>query len=97
MALARGLYEILLTELLAEELSEARVEEAAELDALRNAEAADRVALHLAKVVEAAIEMAPEDSRTEAGARLARGLIELIANEIDASFTGRHLKQPARI
>ena len=96
-SLARGLYEVLLTQLLAEQLREPAVEEAAELDDLRNAEAADRVAMHLAKVVEAAIENVPEDERAAAGTRLARRLIELIAGEVGGSLAGMHLVEPARM
>ena len=69
----------------------------AELDDLRNAEAADRVAMHLAKVVEAAIENVPEDERAAAGTRLARRLIELIAGEVGGSLAGMHLVEPARM
>jgi superfamily II DNA or RNA helicase len=99
MGLARGLYEILLTQLLAEELreGEADIREGAELDDLRNAEAADRIALHLAKVVEAAIEEVPEDSRAEVGARLARRLIELTSEEIHEDFAKLQLSVPPRL
>src|SRR6185503_14850946 len=64
---------------------------------LRNAEAADRIALHLAKVVEAAIENVPDDERAEAGTRLARGIIELIVKEGGESLASRHLVEPAKV
>ena len=53
--------------------------------------------MHLAKVVEAAIENVPEDERAAAGTRLARRLIELIAGEVGGSLAGMHLVEPARM
>jgi superfamily II DNA or RNA helicase len=97
-SIARGLYEILLTQLLADHLRESNVHDAAELDDLRNAEAADRVALHLAKVVEAAIEHVPEDDRANAGARLARRLIDLIVEEAGhEELSGLQISEPAKV
>src|SRR5690348_969864 len=96
-SIARGLYEILLTQLLADQLRESNVRDAADLDDLRNAEAADRVALHLARVVEAAIEHVPEDDRAAAGARLARRLIELIVEEVNDDLAGLHLSEPPKV
>jgi superfamily II DNA or RNA helicase len=96
-SLARGLYEVLLTQLLAGELRETDVQEAAELDDLRNAEAADRIALHLSKVVEAAIENVPDEDRAAAGTRLAHRLIELVAREVGESVAGMHLSEPAKM
>ena len=96
-SLAQGLYEILLTQLVAEELRRDDLHEAAELDELRNAEAADRIALHLAKVVEAAIENLPEDERAFAGTQLARRLVELIAGGADEGLAGMQLTEPGKI
>src|SRR5689334_12230720 len=96
-SIARGLYEILLTQFLADQLRKSNVQDAAELEDLRNAEAADRVALHLAKVVEAAIEHVPEDDRAAAGARLAHRLIELIVGEVGDDLSGLHLSEPAKV
>ncbi len=95
-SLPRGLYEVLLTQLLAEQLRETPPSENAELDDLRNAEAADRVALHLAKVVEAAIETAPEDERAVAAAQLAGRLVDLVASEVKGLAEMR-LVEPARM
>jgi superfamily II DNA or RNA helicase len=82
MTLARGLYEILMTQLVEEQLRTSGHEEAAEINDLRNAEAADRIALHLATVVEKAIDEAPEEDRAAVGAQLARRLIQLIAEHV---------------
>jgi HKD family nuclease len=46
---------------------------------LRNAEAADRLAFHIAAVVERSISIFPENNRANAGAQLVRRLVELIA------------------
>lgn len=80
--LSRGLYEVLLTELLQQELQDTALPGIAELDALRNAEAADRIALHLSSVVEKAISEAPEEERAAMGVELAGRLIAMIAEQI---------------
>lgn len=74
--LPAGLYEVLLTEALAIQL--ARVDPSKVVDQLelRNADAADRIALHLARVIERAIEAAPENQRASVGVDIARRLIE---------------------
>jgi phosphohistidine phosphatase SixA len=74
--LQRGLYEQILTDLLIEELRGARGKPV--WSDLRNAEAADRIAWHLARVVERAIEAYPEADRAREGARLATELIDRI-------------------
>ena len=71
----RGLYEVLITEAIAQQLEQ--------LDArlyplrfdLRSAEAADRIALHLSRIIARAVESVPEGTRVEAGIALARGII----------------------
>lgn len=70
-----GLYESVLTELLLERIAAGDAEGLHEFQPLRNAEAADRLALHLASVVERAIEALPEKDRAKVGARIARQLI----------------------
>ena len=79
MSLARGLYETLLTDLLAERLESDGHTEHVELAVLRDAEAADRIALHISAVVERAIETLPQERRAALGVRLARRLVEQIA------------------
>src|SRR5689334_6691004 len=96
-SLARGLYEVLLTQLLEEQLRQPEIGERAEVDELRNAEAADRIAMHLAKAVEAAIENVAEEDRAAAGTRLSRRLIDVIAGEAGESVAGMRLEEPARV
>lgn len=81
MSIARGLYEELLTEVLAERLSSNGQRATAELAELRDVEAADRIALHLASVIERAVEALPLKGRAAVGVSLARRLIGQIADE----------------
>ena len=71
-----GLYESLITEALAGRLERAL---ASQRENLRTAEAADRIAWHIASVVERAIDAIPESDRIRIGVPLARRLVELIA------------------
>ena len=83
-SLPRGLYEMVLTDLLAERLAGSDPNGDAECEDLRNAEAADRIALHLASVVERAIEAFPERERAKVGVAIARRLIEQVVTESNA-------------
>ena len=71
-SLAQGLYELLVTQLLEEQLRHPQLQGTPDVDELRNAEAADRIALHVAKVVETAIEDGPAEDRSVEGVKLAR-------------------------
>lgn len=96
--LSRGLYELLLTELLEEELRDTSLPGVAELDDLRSAEAADRIAMHLSSVVERAINDAPEKERAAAGVDLAARLIELVAKQLgNEGLASLQLVRPAKI
>lgn len=75
MILTRGLYEVLLTEALDEQLGRLEGSLEAIREGLRAPEAADRIALHLARVVERTIEAIAERERTAVGINLARHLI----------------------
>lgn len=91
--LLRGLYETIISEGLASSLSaESATSE------LRDAEAADRLALHLSRVVERAIEGFPDKERAEMGAQLARQLVEVLAGAEDKGgvLTDRPVS-PARV
>jgi HKD family nuclease len=82
--LPRGLYDGLVTEALAELLdSLAGIGEPEFVD-LRNADAADRIAFHVAKVIESALDSLPDEDRAAAGVRLARYLIDEIASKTSA-------------
>ena len=74
-SLSRGLYELLVTQLIDEQLRTAKAQGAPDLDDLRTAEVADRIALHIGKVVQTAIESASDEKRAEVGVELARRLI----------------------
>ncbi len=96
--LSKGLYEVLLTELLEQELRDAALPGIAELDELRNAEAGDRIAMHLSAVVETAIDDAPEDERATIGVELAGRLFELIAQQLgNEGVAGLKLIRPAQV
>lgn len=69
-----GLYETLLTE-----LNAAGLNPSAELRELLNAEAPDRIALHVAVVLERAIQALPERERAAAGVQIAQRLIDQAA------------------
>ena len=80
--LPRGLYEQLLTEALAARLEQ--VDARGPLTAeLRAAEAADRIALHVARIVERAVASESESNRVVAGLTLARRLLA----QIDAAVS----------
>jgi superfamily II DNA or RNA helicase len=74
----RGLYEVLITEALEEQLIRLSSNLAAKREVLRSAEAADRIALHLARVIERSIAAVDEGERTAIGIDLARRLIDII-------------------
>lgn len=81
MPLNRGLYETLITEELLAELAELRESLKAEQRTLRSAEAGDRVAMQVAKVVERALAMVDDKTRVAVGVELARALI----GQVDAT------------
>ena len=96
--LRRGLYEVLLTELLDERLSTSARSGDPELAELRAAEAADRIALHLGSVIERAIEALPERERMEAGLQIARRVVEqLVAETRDDTLVAERPVVPGRV
>src|SRR5271156_900000 len=84
-ALDRGLYEVLITEALETQLSRLGARPQAIRGDLRAAEAADRIGLHLARVVGQAIAAIDERERTAVGIDLARRLLDMIREMPDAS------------
>jgi superfamily II DNA or RNA helicase/HKD family nuclease len=74
----RGLYEVLITEALEMQLSRLGRGLEAVREGLRAPEAADRIALHVARVIERAIASIDERERAAIGIALARRLIEII-------------------
>ena len=81
MTLPRGLYETLLTEALGARIEQLGARHLPLLAALPDADAADRLAMHVAQVVERAVSVLPEGQRSQRGVLLAR---ELIAHLVDA-------------
>lgn len=74
----RGLYEVLVTEGLAAELDALDEQLVAERGKLRAAEAPDRVALHLSRVIQRAIAAVDDTQRVATGIELARALIDVV-------------------
>lgn len=74
--LERGLYEVLVTETLAEQLAAIEDRLVVTSGRVRPAEVADRIALHLGKVVERAIDAVGEDDRVEVAIAVTRDLID---------------------
>ena len=79
-ALDRGVYEALLTETLRERLRDLGEQLVPQSNGLRAVEAGDRIALHVARVLERAIEGIADKERVRSGIALARRLIA----ELDA-------------
>ncbi|MEZ4301327.1 MAG: DEAD/DEAH box helicase family protein [Polyangiaceae bacterium] len=74
----RGLYETLVTEELSKQLSDLRRSFHVRTEPLRPSDVADRLARHLAALVERALSDVPEDSRASVGLALVRALSEQI-------------------
>jgi superfamily II DNA or RNA helicase/HKD family nuclease len=75
-----GLHETLITEALEASLA-AVDQELVRREGLRDAEAPDRIALHVARVVERAIAALGEEERVRAGIAVARRLVEVLAQD----------------
>ena len=96
--LSRGLYELLLTELLEERLGRSAAVGDPQLVELRAAEAADRIALHLAAVIERAIDALPDDERMQAGLQIARRVVEQLSVEARTdTFAAERPVVPGRV
>lgn len=78
----RGLYEELISEALELELAALPQTLVPQRDKLRHAEAGDRLALYLARLVERAVDDIPEKERVDRGLALARSLVATLASEL---------------
>ena len=82
-SLPPGLYEVLVTEVLAERLAGIEERLVVSTGGVRSAEVADRVALHLSRVVERAIDGVGDEDRVDVAIAVARDLVarlvELVA------------------
>lgn len=74
----RGLYETLITEKLDARLGALGVGLEARRSTLHEAEAADRIALHLSCIVERAVASIDKEKRVEVGTALARQLVDIV-------------------
>lgn len=81
----RGIFEHLVTEELDAQLGRISGRVVQIRAALRPAEAADRLALHLSRVVERSLADVPDDDRVRIGVDLARRLISLIAETLPSA------------
>lgn len=89
----RGLYEALVTEALEAQLAELGPRLQARRSELHEAEAADRLALHLGRVIERAIARLDRRERVQVGTRLARQLVELVVEATGATGAAPLLRE----
>jgi superfamily II DNA or RNA helicase/HKD family nuclease len=75
----RGVYELLITTACAETLSQPEQSLASIAEPLRSAEAGDRIALHVRRLVQRAIDHLPEGSRVTGGVALVERLVKELA------------------
>ena len=92
----RGLYEVLITEALEAQLVQLADRLVAVRGQLRAAEAADRIAMHLGRVVERAIAIIDEDQRPKVGVDLARRLIDEVIRRLP-NAVALGVERPAEI
>ena len=78
----RGLYEVLITEALEARLRDLGERLEARRSDLRSAEAADRIALHLGRIIHRAVAAVGEDERVAVSIALARQIIAQIDSSI---------------
>lgn len=93
-----GLYEILVTKLIAAQLENLAPGVEAATSPLTPAETADRLALHLSRIVEQAVNALHEDQRRELGAQLAHQLCDAVAKLTGRDdFEGLRLAEPLKV
>jgi len=88
-----GLYDQLITELLRQRLSALGETPDVHTQELRHAEAADRLALHLARLIERAVDAFPDERRVVDGTALARRVIEQLVQA--TGVEALHEERPA--
>ncbi|WP_216638304.1 DEAD/DEAH box helicase family protein [Mycobacterium asiaticum] len=79
-----GIYEVLITEALRAELRPINTRFHDDVQPLRTAEAADRIALHLSRYIQQALDSVNDRERVQVGIKLARDLITRLAQVIKA-------------
>jgi len=96
--LGRGLFERLITDGLGAELEELGHGLDSERAPLPDAEAADRIALHVAAVLQKSIERYPEDRRARLGVLLARRIVDaIVADTPSAALASERPTVPASL
>lgn len=80
--LPRGLYDSILTEAVADALGSLGRGGEPDLVSIRDPDAADRIAFHLARVIERALDALRDEGRAAFGVDLARHLIEEVVREV---------------
>lgn len=91
----RGLYEVLVTEAIKTQLEQLGSEWHTVIGDVRSAEAPDRLALHLGRIVKRALSSVSESERVAKGIALARALIQQIETAVAASgATGEKPVEP---
>ena len=93
MPKSKGLYEVLITQLVEEELKSLDSRLSAKRAELRPAEAADRIALHVARLIRRTVESKGELEKATFGVHLAQALVR----ELAALSSNRELPQEAPI
>src|SRR5579884_2207356 len=94
----RGLYEALITEALEAQLGALGDRLEPRRSQLHEAEAADRIALHLARVIERALDSVDKSDRVRIGTALARRLVEMVVESTAAtSLTAERPVDPAQV
>src|SRR5258705_2787799 len=89
----RGLYEVLITEAIASRLRDLDAPLHARKDPLRTADAADRIALHLGRIIQRSVAGVDDEDRVAVGVNLARRLIE----QIDLLISGAGARPDAPV
>jgi superfamily II DNA or RNA helicase/HKD family nuclease len=84
----RGLYEVLITEAIEAQLRDLRGDLTATTDSLQSAEAPDRLALHLSRIIKRVVAGLDESERVEKGIALARSLVQRIDEALRDSQAG---------
>jgi HKD family nuclease len=79
--LPRGAYETVITEALEEIIASLDSHRMPEFDTLRPADTSDRIALHVSRVIERALDRLPDDRRVEVGINLARRLVDQVVQD----------------
>lgn len=96
--LARGLYELLVTEGLQGDLSANAISPVARISELEAADAADRIALHVARVLRRALDGTGEEERVERGVDLVALVIDGVRTLLGGDDTAEdRLVGPARV